>query len=79
MFPVGKANNNNCAVLYIDGITNPEIVNEVKRRINSIDTDFIETNGMLGQLIEDNPFNVFPDILYTERPDRTASFLMEEI
>ena len=77
MLPVGKTNHLTCGLLYMKGLTNPRIVAEVKRRINSVDIDFISTNGALDQLIEDHPHALFPQILSTERPDRTASFLME--
>ena len=77
MLPLGKADNLLCAVLYIEGITNPQIVKEVKRRIKSLDIDFILGNGGLEQLIEDHPLALFPQILNTERPDRTASFLLD--
>ncbi len=77
MLPIGKTNHSNCGVMYIDGIANVKIVDELKRRVESIDIDFIEGSGMLNQLIEDHPLAIFPQILTTERPDRTASFLME--
>lgn len=77
MLPLGKADNLLCAVLYVEGICNPKIVQEVKRRIKSLNIDFIPGNGELDQLIEDHPFALFPQILNTERPDRTASFLMD--
>ncbi len=77
MVPIGNLNNMTCSILYIKGITNPQIIKEVKRRINSIDIDFISSDGTLEQLIEDHPLATFPQILTTERPDRTASFLME--
>ncbi|HZK34792.1 MAG TPA: spore germination protein [Bacillota bacterium] len=77
MLPIGKTNNSDCGIMYIDGIANTKIVDEVKRRIKSIDIDFIMGSGMLNQLIEDHPLAIFPQILTTERPDRTASFLME--
>jgi spore germination protein KA len=74
---IGKLNRNNCAILYIEGVTNPRIVEEVRRRIKNTDIDFIEGNGMLEQLIEDNPFMLFPQVVTTERPDRASSFLAE--
>lgn len=74
---VGKTNNANCGIMYIEGIVNPDIVKEVKRRIESIDIDLVIGGGMLGQLIEDSPFALFPQVLSTERPDRTASLIME--
>ena len=77
MLPVGKENNMTCAIVYMNQIANPKIVEEVKRRIRSIDIDFVSTDGALDQLIEDHPYALFPQKLSTERPDRTASFLME--
>lgn len=74
---VGKTNRTNCGIMYIDGIVNDQVVQEVKRRIESIDIDSILGIGMLEQLIEDHPLAIFPQILTTERPDRSASFLME--
>lgn len=77
MLPTGKTDNMTCAIMYIKGIVNPKVVQELKRRINSIDIDQIQGDGTLDQLIEDHPFSLFPQILSTERPDRTAHFLME--
>lgn len=77
MLPMGKTDNLLCAILYVEGITNPKIVEEVKRRIKSLNIDFIPGNGGFEQLIEDHPYALFPQILNTERPDRTASLLMD--
>ena len=77
IIPVGKENRINSAMLYIEGIANPKIVREVRRRISNINIDFIEGNGMLEQLIEDSPFTLLPQVISTERPDRAASFLAD--
>ncbi len=74
---VSRTNRATCAFAYIKGIANPRLLNEVKRRVNSIDTDSILGGGMLEQLIEDSTFMLFPQIIQTERPDRAASFLLE--
>ncbi len=74
---IGDRNNNLCAILYIKGLTNPAIVHEVKRRIGNLKTDFIAGSGMLEQFIEENSWSLVPTILSTERPDRTASHLVE--
>jgi spore germination protein KA len=74
---IGERNNNQCAIVYLNGFTNPAIVEEVKRRITKIKTDYISGNGMLEQFIEENSWSILPTILSTERPDRTASHLME--
>jgi len=75
--PIGKIDQVNCAIVYMKEIVNPKVVAEVKRRINNLDIDFAIGNGVLDQLIEDHPYSIFPQIISTERPDRTASFLMD--
>lgn len=77
MLPLGKVDNRSCAVVYINGITNPKIVDEVKKRINNIDVDYLAGDGELCQFIEDHPYSLFPQILSTERPDRIGALLME--
>jgi spore germination protein KA len=74
---ISKVNGDLCAIVYLKGIANPKLINEVKRRVNSIDIDMILGSGMLMQLIEDNPFMLFPQAIETERPDRAVSFLIE--
>ncbi|HEX9063188.1 MAG TPA: spore germination protein, partial [Clostridia bacterium] len=77
MIKVGKTNQAYVSIVYINGIVNQELVKEVKKRLKSINKDFIIGSGMVGQYIEDNPFMLFPQVLSTERPDRVASFLMD--
>lgn len=76
IIPADKTNKTNCALLYIEGIANPKIINEVKRRIKNLDIDFISASGMLEELISDHPMTLFTQILTTERPDRAASNIM---
>ncbi len=74
---VDKTNKTNCAVLYIEGIANPDIIREVKRRINNLNIDFISGNGMLEELISDQVLMPFAQISTTERPDRAAANIMD--
>ncbi len=74
---VGDSNNNECAIMYIEGIVNPAIVQEIKRRISSVKTDFISGTGMLGEYISDNTWSLIPTVLSTERTDRTCYYIME--
>lgn len=66
-----------CAIMYIEGLTNPAIIDEVKRRISSIKSDSVIGGGMLEQYIEDNTMSLFPTVLSTERPDKTVSNILE--
>lgn len=72
---VGGINGCNCAVMYLDDLTNDKLVKKVKLRLNNIKGDYISGAGMVEQLIEDSTWSLFPSILSTERPDRTAEYL----
>lgn len=74
---IGKRSKTKCAMLYIKDIANEELVNEIRRRLKSINIDFLNDSGELEQLIEDSTYSTAPQVLATERPDRTAAMLVE--
>lgn len=74
---IGKQNNKQCAICYINGLVNPAIVSEVKRRLNGIETGEVENSGMVEQFIEDHPMSLIPTILSTERPDKASANMLE--
>lgn len=74
---IGKRTHTQVNILYIDGIADPDLISEVERRLNKIDTDGILATGYLEQYIEDTPFTAFPTIWYSEKPDAVAGKLLE--
>ncbi|WP_175415564.1 spore germination protein [Priestia megaterium] len=76
-FQVGKRSKKDLVVAYIDEIVNPELVQEVEKRIKKIDLDNVPESGYVEQLIEDNYLSPFPQVQNTERPDRVIAALME--
>ena len=76
-FQLGRRSKTDVAVLYIEDIVNPELLNEVFKRLNNIDIDAIIDSAMLEHLIEDNYLSPFPQIENTERPDTVAASLYE--
>jgi len=74
---LGNFNNLVCAVVYVNGIANMELVAEVKRRLSSIETDFLQSGGMVEQFIEDQASSLFQTVMTTERPDNAAALLMQ--
>lgn len=74
---IGKKTRTDINIAYIQGVANPGLVNEVKRRIQRIHTDGILAAGFIEQFIEDAPFSLFPTVGYTERPDVCCAKLME--
>ncbi|WP_417897921.1 spore germination protein [Bacillus haimaensis] len=76
-FTIGNYTGTKVAMLYIDNLANRTIIEEVEERITSIEVDQLLSTGNLEEMIEDNPFTPFPQVLNTERPDRAVSYLME--
>lgn len=74
---VGSVSKTNIAICYLKNIVNAELVNEVKFRIKNLDIDYIISSGQLEQLIQDNGNISFPQVIATERSDKTASHILE--
>ena len=74
---VGRLSKTDVVVAYIDGLTNPIYVEEMKKRINAIDVDIMESSGILEEFIEDFPRSPFSQVQATERPDKFAASLAE--
>ena len=73
----GKEGSSRAAIMYREGIANESLVNEIKRRLANVNAMYVFNAGTLEQLTERNTYSVFPQLLATERPDRTAAMLME--
>ncbi len=74
---VGKLSRTKCAVCYLNNVANPDLVADVKFRLNNIEIDYLLSSGQLEQLIEDNGNSSLPQMVATERPDKTANYLLE--
>lgn len=72
-YQAGRRSKKNIVVAYVDGITNPNIVTEVNRRLKTMDIDIISESGYVEEWIEDSFLSPFPQILTTERPDKVVS------
>lgn len=76
MFKVGEIAQTDLAIMYLRGVANDSLVKEVKRRIKSLKSDAIIDSGILEQFIEDRPWNIAPQVMATERPDRVAYMIL---
>uniref|UniRef100_UPI00248D295F spore germination protein n=1 Tax=Anaerocolumna aminovalerica TaxID=1527 RepID=UPI00248D295F len=74
---VGTRTQTEVAIVYIEGVAKPEVVEEIQRRIKNFVVDGIFDSGMLEQLTERNVYSPFPEFQATERPDKAASGLVE--
>ncbi|MEH7155728.1 spore germination protein [Neobacillus drentensis] len=74
---IGRITKTCVAVMYINGIVNEKVVEEVHTRLDRIDIDGILESGNIEELIQDETFTPFPTIYNTERPDVIAAGLLE--
>lgn len=73
----GKRCNNKLAICYLEGIARPELVAELKRRIQKINIDFVPDGNVLAELVRDCPHALFKTVGKTSRPDVLAAKLVE--
>lgn len=74
---LGTRSKTDLCLCYIQGIANPKIVEEVKRRIERIEIDGVLESAYVEEMIEDSVFSFFPTVQSTERADRVAAGLLE--
>ena len=74
---VGTRCKTNVSVAYVEGITKPELLERMKRRLASIKVDGLITPAAVEELVTGSRFTPFPLIQYTERTDRFAQALLE--
>lgn len=73
---VGKISKTKVEICYLKDIANEDLVAEAKYRINNLNIDYLLSTGQLEQLICDNTISAMPQLVSTERPDRTANYLL---
>lgn len=74
---LGRRTHTLVCVVYLKGVVNPRLVEEVKHRLRRIDTDAILESGYIEEYIEDAPFSPFATTGNSERPDTVAARILE--
>ena len=74
---VGRRSKTDVALVYLESVVNPEIVEEVERRLGKIDIDGVMESSVLQEMIEDRKLSLFPTIQSTERADRVVAAVLE--
>ncbi len=74
---VGTKSKTPCALMYINGITNISLVEEARRRLRSLDIEYVFSSTDIEMLIEESTVFPLPQLLKTERPDRAAAQLTD--
>ena len=74
---VGRQSLTPVDILYMEGLTNPDLVKEAEARIQEIDIDALIETANLEEYMNDTVKTTFPLMAYTERPDRFCAGLVE--
>lgn len=74
---VGRKSLTNVAVVWIAGITKPELVQKMNARLESIDVDSFLSPAAVEEYVTGSRATAFPLLQYTERPDRFAQGLLD--
>lgn len=74
---IGKRSLTNVAVIWIEGITNPELVRRMMGRLDTIDIDGLISPAAVEEYITGSRITAFPLLQYTERPDRLSQGLLD--
>ncbi|WP_047982981.1 spore germination protein [Ornithinibacillus californiensis] len=72
---ISKRSRNDLYIVYEKDLVDDKLLQNVKNRVNSLDVDAVQNLSLLEQHIEERKYSIFPTVLYTERPDRAASFI----
>ncbi|MCR1841105.1 spore germination protein [Murimonas intestini] len=74
---VGEASHTMTAVVYMEGVAYPSMVEKFQERLDSFVIDGFMDSGVIEQLTEDTWYSPFPQFQTTERPDRAAMAVLE--
>jgi stage V sporulation protein AF len=74
----GRRSHIDIAIGYIEGLTDPRLVDELRRRIRSMDVAGLSMGERpTAEFLARKPWNPLPTVRFTERPDVAALHLME--
>ena len=74
---VGRRSLTNVAVVWIQGITNQDLVRRMQARLDAIDIDGFLSPSAVEEYVTGSRATAFPLMQYTERPDRFCQGLLD--
>lgn len=74
---IGNITQTDIGIMYVNGIVNDKLLNEVRERLDKIDVDEIQGSNTIEEWITDDKWTPWPTILITERPDVITGNLLE--
>ena len=74
---VGRRSLTNVSVVWLEGVTNPNLVRRMKNRLAQIDIDGLLTPAAVEEYVTGSRSTPFPLLHYTERTDKFSRGLLE--
>ena len=75
--PIGRRSNTMTAIIYMDGLVYPDLLEAMEQKLDSFEIDGIMDSGVIEQLTEDTWYSPFPQYQTTERPDKAAMAVLD--
>ena len=75
-YTIGVRSQTKVSLMYVSDIMNPDILNEVRQRLQKIDTDAVVSSSQLGEALGDSKYALFPLLDYIGRPDYVVQSLV---
>ena len=76
-FEKGRYTKTSIAFMYIDGISRPEIIEKIRKKIQEIDIDGIPDSSYVSKLLNERKTSLFKQVGSTERPDVLIERMLE--
>lgn len=76
-FKAGKYTSTDIALLYIDGLTDPSLVEKVRTKIREINMDGIPDSSYVSKCLSERKHSLFKQVGATERPDVLIERILE--
>ena len=73
----GTVSKTDICLCYVSNIANMDTVKAIRDKIQAINIDNISTPAFMEEYLIENKFSLFPQIMYTQRPDRVSANLSD--
>lgn len=73
---VGRKTRTKINIVYMKDTVQEQYLDVIRSRIGQVQTDAVISSSILMQMIQDNKYTIFPQMILTERPDRSELALL---